>query len=127
LQYDVNSVGRVRVRVPRYGQYSAHRLAFMFMEGKWPNDEIDHVDGNPSNNAWSNLRHATRSQNAQNQRRAQSTSSTGLLGVGKNGDKFYARIYYQGVITYLGTFDTAKEAHEVYVKVKRELHPFGEL
>ncbi len=119
--------GRVVITLGKYGQHKAHRLAFLFMEGKWPENHVDHKDGDPSNNAWNNLRHATRSQNQHNRHAAQSNSKTGLLGVRKSGKKFYSIITFEHVSTYLGTFDTAEEAHEAYVKVKRELHPFGEL
>lgn len=115
-----------RVYIPKYGAYSAHRLAFLFMEGSWPEALVDHIDGNTLNNAWTNLRRATHSQNMQN-RQAKSTNKSGLLGVRKHGKKHIATITLEGVKTELGRFSSAEEAHEVYVKVKRELHPFGEL
>ena len=44
----------------------AHRLAFLYVVGDWPPNEIDHIDGDQSNNRWCNLRPATRSQNMAN-------------------------------------------------------------
>ena len=121
------SNGYYRVSLGGYGQHRVHRLAFLFMEGKWPTDMIDHVDVNKLNNTWLNLRHATCSQNAQNQRSTRDSSKTRLLGVRANGKKFQARITFESVVTLIGTFATVEEAHEAYVKVKRELHLFGEL
>lgn len=62
--------------------YFAHRLAWLVMTGAWPERDIDHKDGNPDNNAWLNLRLATRSQNMSNQR-LKSTNSTGFKGISR--------------------------------------------
>ncbi len=121
--------GYARVRVPGYGHLKVHRLAFLFMEGTWPENQVDHIDGNKANNVWANLRLATNAQNHQNRLRANKNNSTGLLGVRKynNSGKFFAEITIERTTINLGIFDTAEEAHEAYIKVKRELHPFGEL
>ena len=53
-----------------------HRIVWMFVNGEWPPDEVDHIDGNPSNNRIANLRSATRQQNAWNSDRSH-LSTTG--------------------------------------------------
>lgn len=83
---------------------------------------IDHKDGDKTNNAWENLRQVTDAVNAQNQRKAKIQSKSGLLGVRINGIYFQAVIGVDGRNMYLGTFKTAKEAHERYLEVKREIH-----
>jgi HNH endonuclease len=42
--------------------YSASRLAWLYMTGKWPNSEISYINGKPSDTRWANLRKATSSQ-----------------------------------------------------------------
>lgn len=105
-------------------KHSAHRLAWLLHYGKWPERVIDHIDGDPFNNAIVNLRDVSGSLNQQNQRRAQFGSQTGLLGVSphKNSGKFKAQIQVLGKQKYLGLFLTPQEAHEVYLAAKRELH-----
>lgn len=45
----------------------AHRAAFFYMTGEWPEADVDHRDGDKRNNRWTNLRQASRSQNLANQ------------------------------------------------------------
>jgi hypothetical protein len=113
--------------------YKAHRLAWLYMTGRWPSNEIDHVDGNPLNNKFANLREATGAQNKQNFRRARADNSHGFLGVYKhansrpNRDVWCARITVGGKCRTLGLFDTPEAAHAAYIEAKRQHHPFGTL
>lgn len=104
-------------------RYYAHRLAWFYMTGKQPESYIDHIDGNPSNNVWSNLRLATPKQNTYNKKIPKSNSS-GVKGVcwNKNLGKWQAGIKYQYKSIHLGLFDNLEDAAEA-VRVKRlELH-----
>jgi hypothetical protein len=105
-----------------YADYRAHRLAWLYVYGKWPVGHIDHKDGNPLNNAISNLREATGSLNGQNLRKARRDNKSGLLGVSPNRLRWSASIKADGRKHHLGTFDTAEEAHAAYVAAKRKLH-----
>lgn len=107
-------------------QYRAHRLAWLYMTGVWPSGDIDHMDGARANNKWANLRDVDKTVNAQNKRKAQSNSKTGLLGAcWATRDRTYiARIKVDGKYKTLGYFETAEEAHGAYVTAKRQLH-FG--
>ncbi len=106
--------------------YLAHRLAWLYVHGEWPEDEIDHKNGVRDDNRIANLREANKSQNQGNQRKARTDSYTGLLGASweRGGNKFRAQIRLNGKKKHLGLFNTAEEAHAAYIKAKRELHPF---
>lgn len=102
--------------------YKAHRLAWFYMTGLWPAEDVDHRDLNRSNNRWSNLRSATRAQNHAN-RKAQKRNRLGLKGVSRTrAGKFTAMINKNKVRTHLGTFATAAEAHAAYAKAATVLH-----
>lgn len=103
--------------------YRAHRLAWLYVHGAWPNYVIDHINGTKHDNRIANLRDTTRTGNAQNQQRAHSGSQSGVLGVYLNGDKFVARIRTEGRLLRLGEFNSAEAAHSAYVAAKRQLHP----
>lgn len=71
-----NSNGYVYIKIDKIS-YSAHRLAFLYMEGRFP-EEIDHINRIRWDNRWNNLREATHQQNCRN-RNTRSTS--GYLGI----------------------------------------------
>ena len=106
-------------------RYMAHRVAWMYMTGAFPLEDIDHIDGNRSNNIFSNLRQATRAENTQN-RPMRSNSISGLRGVfwHKPSAKFSARIVVDGVKHYLGYFTDPIAAHQAYLDAKTKLHHF---
>jgi hypothetical protein len=104
-------------------QIAAHRLAWFYMNGCWPSMDIDHKDGDGLNNAWSNLRTATRSQNLANAKRRESNKA-GHKGVYPCNGRFRAAIRVQGRRIYLGTFDTPEQAHGAYL-LAAQTH-FGE-
>lgn len=103
--------------------YLAHRLAWVFMTGNPAPDEIDHENLDVSDNRWSNLRCATRPQNAAN-RGAFRSNKIGLKGVSqtKGCSTFRARIGPAKNRIYLGRFPTAEEAHAAYCKAAKELY-----
>ena len=105
-------------------RHLAHRLAWFWVHGAWPNWHIDHIDGDNSNNRITNLRDADRSINMQNLKTAQSNNlSSGLLGVYPNKKRWGAKITVNRTVYLLGTHDTPEEAHQVYLGAKRLLHP----
>lgn len=102
--------------------YGAHRLAWLYMTGAWP-DEVDHRNGVRSDNRWLNLRDGTHAFNLQNEREARQHNQTGVLGVTPRAGKFRAQLCVNGKQRYLGTFPTAELAHAVYLEAKRTHHP----
>lgn len=117
--------GVLQTRIGGY-LYRLHRLAWLYVYGVWPNHDIDHIDGNPSNNAIVNLRDVTRSVNLQNRREAMGHNTTsGVLGVSKAGTRWRARISVDGrqLTTY---HDTIEEARAAYLAAKR-LHHLGNM
>lgn len=103
----------------------AHRLAWLYVYGYLPKF-IDHIDSNRSNNILSNLRECTRFQNRQNIKTSTSANKSGYLGVSfnKQKKKYIAELTINNKRYYGGSFLTAEEAHEAYVKLKRKLHEF---
>lgn len=120
--------GYILIGVREYGQLAAHRLAWIYVHGiEIGGAEIDHIDGNPSNNAIANLRLATSSQQKQN-RRVQSNNRAGLKGAFYHachkGKKWRSQIKVGDTLIFLGYFHTPEEAHEAYADAA--LQYFGE-
>ena len=100
--------------------YRAHRLAWLYVYGEHPKGEIDHINGDPSDNRIVNLRVATRSQNTANIRK-KCNSGNKLKGVtpARDGVRYKAQIRINGKNTYLGTYSNEEEAHAAYMLAAR--------
>lgn len=90
--------------------YLAHRLAWLYVYGRWPADEIDHINGVRFDNRIANLREATTTQNRQNRK----PKVAGLKGVQKYYHRWRARIYVSGKCIWLGSFTTQEAASAAY-------------
>jgi|UPI000695CACA hypothetical protein len=93
----------------------AHRLAWLVMTGSWPDNDVDHINGNRDDNRWENLRAATRSQNNMNSRMRVS-NVTGMKGVAFNKMRgtWQASIKIDGKYKHLGAFKSPEEAKSAY-------------
>ena len=107
-----STTNRRRIIVDGSRQW-AYRIAWAISTGKWPTNEIDHINGNSMDDRLSNLREATRTQNARNRAPEQS-----LKGVTRTRDRstkpWKAQISINGSNRHLGIFDTPEEAHRAY-------------
>lgn len=101
--------------------YKAHRLAYKMYYGIEPDDILDHIDMNRSNNRILNLRIATRSQNVANSK-VRSHSLTGVKGVCCISNRFRARIRFDKKEIFLGSYQTLEEAKSAYDKAAKEYY-----
>lgn len=109
----------------QYGRKTvpAHRLAWRIMTGKWPENEIDHINRDKGDNRFENLREAERFENARNVGKTRRNTS-GYKGVTweKRRRVWVANIGYEGKLRYLGTFPTREEAYSAYVAAAKKFH-----
>lgn len=113
------TINRGYVKVIFRGKhYMAHRLIWLMEKGRWPPDEIDHINGDKADNRLCNLREATRSENLRN-RPVKKNNKLGIKGVvaKKWKGKIYgyqATIMFDGKQHYLGIFDRVEYAKEAF-------------
>lgn len=107
--------------------YGVHRLVWLYVHGRWPTEEIDHIDGDPLNNRLTNLREATHAQNQMNKGPMRNNVS-GFKGVNyRKGPGRYQRYVAQikipgGTVKHIGSFKTAEEASAAYEAFAQQLH-----
>lgn len=103
--------------------YKAHRVAWALQTGEWPKHMIDHINNDPSDNRWKNLRPATKSQNQMNVKRIKSNTS-GHKGVtwSKASQKWRASIKANGKQFHLGVFEQIEDAVRAYADAAARLH-----
>lgn len=112
--------GYVTIKINKEN-YKAHRLAYLYMNGEFPEKHIDHINGNPSDNSFSNIRSANNFENQRN-RKLQKNNKSGYKGVcwSKRDGVWITHIRINGKHTYLGTFSDKELAHKAYCEAAKE-------
>jgi len=117
-----DSQGYVKIKI--FGKsHFAHRVAFIYMTGRSPVEEIDHVNLVKDDNKWSNLREATRLQNSMNKWKRKHNRS-GFKGVSfhKRCKKWVAQIQKNKKCYHLGYYKTPQEAYSIYIREALRQH-----
>jgi hypothetical protein len=104
-------------------KFCEHRLAWLFMTGAWPKDYVDHINGDPSDNRWCNLRAADHFQNLQNSKLSKRNSS-GHKGVHfhPQSGKWRVRIMVGRRHIQVGMFDSLEDAAAASKAAAEEYH-----
>ena len=103
-----------------------HRLAWLYVHGRWPTHQIDHINGATGDNRLVNLREATHAENCQNKPAQQAGNTSGYPGVcwSKDRQKWMVQIHANHKRHYLGLFADLEAAAAAYVEAKKRLHAF---
>jgi|DEB0MinimDraft_6_1074348.scaffolds.fasta_scaffold138972_1 uncharacterized protein YeaC (DUF1315 family) len=101
--------------------FTAHRVAMAITLGEWPNGEVDHINGNRSDNRFKNLRVVTKSENQRNAK-LRSDNTSGHVGVSKKKDKWIAKIKEKQI----GTFKTKQQAIAARKAAEQQLGGFSD-
>jgi hypothetical protein len=114
-----SSDGRINISIDNIN-YIAHRLVWLYVHGYMSPMDIDHINGDPSNNQLANLREVSHQINLQNRKGPTRVNGLGVMGVIRNKDRFGAQIKVDGKRVWLGTYDTPELAHSVYLQARRK-------
>lgn len=101
--------------------YQSHILAWLYMTGEMPSDEVDHINHIRSDNRWENLRIVDRTDNSKNlSKRTNNTSGFTGVSYSNQRNKWIAQISVNGKNKNLGRFSSFDEAVSVWKKASIE-------
>ncbi len=105
-------------------KYRASHIAWLYMTGKWPKDEIDHANKNPSDDRWVNLREASSADNKYNKDgwRKKEQYKGVYVYLNKKKQRWRAAAMVQNKNYHLGIFDTPEEAAVAYDTFAEKMH-----
>lgn len=114
--------GYIQIKIDAH-LYSAHRLAWLYVTGNVPKEQIDHINGVRDDNRFCNLREASHAENARNSKRP-ITNSSGIKGVDwvARLSKWRAQIGFDGGKHYIGVFTNINDAADAYRSASQKFH-----
>lgn len=98
-----------------------HRLIYWLHTNEWP-PVVDHIDGNPRNNLFSNLRGGTQQQNLANKRIQKRTHNINPRVLKDGSTRFYTSIKFMNNNYCCGGYDTEHDAIIASLFIRRVLH-----
>ena len=100
-----------------------HRLAWLYMTGEWPANDVDHINGDRADNRWANLRQATSAENKCNSR-MRSDNTSGVKGISweAKANRWRAEIWHEGKKHYVGVSKNIDELLPKLEARRKELH-----
>lgn len=103
--------------------FQAHRVVWLLAHGRWPKEDIDHINTNKADNRISNLREASRGENLRNAR-ISTRNSSGVKGVSfdKRSEKWLAIVMCDGKTARLGLYDSIADAERAVRFAREQLH-----
>jgi hypothetical protein len=109
------STGYLRIGIDGK-RYLTHRLAWLYVYGKFPLNDLDHINRIRTDNRLCNLREATRAENLQNK--------SNVKGVywHKRANKWQAQIKVNKKHFYLGLHENFEDARQAYITAALQLH-----
>jgi hypothetical protein len=106
-----------------YRLYRVHRLVWLYEKGYFPSKELDHIDGNPSNNRLNNLRECSSSENKCNATlRKDNTSKIKGVHFYKAAQKWQVYLSYKKTRHFLGYYESFLDACCVIITARQKLH-----
>ena len=118
----IQKTGYISISI-RNEKYYAHRIAYLYVMGVWPENHIDHINMNRSDNRWVNLRPATHKENLNN-RSKPSHNTSGFKGVSFRSDtkKWEAYIHVDGKKITLGSHKDKQCAVDARIEASKKYH-----
>jgi hypothetical protein len=116
--------GYLRVRMPKMRQIPVHRIAWLMQTGKWPKEQIDHINGVRTDNRWINLRDVSCAVNSQNRHRKCGRSRDlpiGITEMFRNGRRFFRVSCQRNGVKMQNNFACIQTAVLMLEKFKRDL------
>lgn len=119
-----NTTGHIQMMV-NGKLYLAHRLAWLYMKGAWPETTLDHINRVRDDNRFCNIRLATHQQNMHNKGKYKN-NTTGVVGVYRvPSGKYSAAIGCGGKFKHLGTYESFEDAVSARLAAQQVAHPFS--